>query len=296
MKEKIIIDTDIGDDIDDALAIALALKSPEIDLKGITTVYKNTVLRAKIASRLLKTMCRMDIPVVVGIGKPLINDVDLNEVPCQYTNDMDIETISYNGDAVDFIIDKVTTSNGEISIVPIGPLTNIAAVLIKKPEIKQMIKKIVLMGGSYYKYENEYNIGCDPEAARIVFESGIEIVGVGLDVTQKCILSQDDIEKIKNHGTSVSDLLHKLITLWNRENLRLHDPLAVAVSFDESFVKLEKSMVKIETKGEFSRGMTFNPSPLNVIWDGRDIKSNIRVCSDVDSSRFVKLFMERILS
>jgi purine nucleosidase len=291
MREKIIIDTDIGDDIDDVLAIAFALNSPEIDVVGITTVCKNTCLRARMASGLLRKMGRLDIPVAAGIGKPLINEFDLNEVPWHYIKDVDNEEPSYKGDAVDFIIEKLASSEGDITIVPIGPLTNIAAVLIKAPEVKKKIKRIVLMGGAYYIHDNEWNIVCDPEAARIVFESGVEIVGVGLDVTFKCILPKNEIDRIKNHGTPATDFLYKLIEIWNWPTLYLHDPLAVAVAFDESLVKLDKSIIKVETRGEFTRGTTFNKK----LPSDQDIESKTRVCSEVDSERFVKLFIERIL-
>jgi purine nucleosidase len=291
MKEKMIIDTDIGDDIDDVLALTLALNSPEIDLVGITTVSRNTRLRAKMVLGLLRTMGRLDIPVAAGIGKPLMKDDKLDESPWHYIKDVDNEEIRYKGDAVDFITEKLLSSDGDITIVPIGPLTNIAAVLIKKPEIKKKIKRIVLMGGAYYIHDNEWNIQSDPEAARIVFESGVEIVGVGLDVTFKCILPKNEIDRIKNHGTPATDFIYKLIEIWNWPTLYLHDPLAVAVAFDESLVKLEKSIIKVETRGEFTRGTTFNKK----IESDQDVESKTRVCSEVDSERFVKLFIERIL-
>jgi purine nucleosidase len=258
---------------------------------GITTVCKNTCLRARMASGLLRKMGRLDIPVAAGIGKPLINEFDLNEVPWHYIKDVDNEEPSYKGDAVDFIIEKLASSEGDITIVPIGPLTNIAAVLIKAPEVKKKIKRIVLMGGAYYIHDNEWNIVCDPEAARIVFESGVEIVGVGLDVTFKCILPKNEIDRIKNHGTPATDFLYKLIEIWNWPTLYLHDPLAVAVAFDESLVKLDKSIIKVETRGEFTRGTTFNKK----LPSDQDVESKTRVCSEVDSERFVKLFIERIL-
>jgi purine nucleosidase/pyrimidine-specific ribonucleoside hydrolase len=295
IKRKIIIDTDIGDDIDDALAISLALQSPEIDLIGITTVYKNTLLRAKIARRLLKAFNRDDVPVTAGLGKPLINSVDINSIPCQYSEEMECEKPSCGGDAVDFIIEKLEASEGDITLVPIGPLTNIAAILIKKPDIKDKIKSIVLMGGAYFLHANEWNILCDPEAARIVFDSGVKITAVGLDVTLKCILGENDIQRIKNYGRPHTDLLYKLIRLWNGNILYLHDPLAVAVCIDESLVKQEKAKIHVETRGEYSRGTTFNATDHESYWGKKCTDSNTGICCEVDSERFVKLFMDRIL-
>lgn len=300
---KVIIDTDIGDDIDDVLAIALALKCPELDLIGITTVFRNTSLRNKIALKLLNIVGRLDIPVVAGLEKPLldrciipfIKTIDTDETPCQYQADMGNESENYRGNAVDFIIEKLETSEEKITLLCIGPLTNIAAVLIKCPKVKSKIEKIVLMGGAYTFHAAEYNIQLDPEAARIVFESEVDILAVGLDVTLKCKLSDDDIGLLKRNQNSISKFLYKMIELWGGEYLYLHDALAVAVIADPSIVRIERKKVAIETSGEYTRGMTYCLNELDKFWGSENKSFNSSVCIDVDDKRFIELFLNRIL-
>lgn len=296
MKEKIIIDTDIGDDIDDALAISLAVNSPEIDLVGVTTVFKNTAARARLAKKVLEMLGRAETPVYMGCAQPLINKVDDKEIPNQYSEDMDGIEVNTDMDAVDYIIEIVMKSDGDISIVPIGPLTNIALAIIKKPEIKNKIKSIVMMGGAYYFPYNEYNIECDPEAARIVFESGIQIKAVGLDVTLKCQLTQQDVERIEHPHNEITQFLSDLIGRWTKINDYLpilHDPLAICAVFDKELLEFNEERIVIETKGEFTRGATFNQTSYR--WGRTDaINSNIWTAKNVNHEKFTKLFMDRV--
>jgi purine nucleosidase len=305
MRERIIIDTDIGDDIDDALAVAMAVNSPELDIIGITTVFRNVKARARLAVTLLKYLNRDDIPVVPGIGAPLVNkpvdtlfsSVNVDELPGQYSSEMDEIELSCKGDAIEFMEEVLKTSQDPITIMPIGPLTNIAALITKNPDIKYKIKRLVVMGGAYYINQSEYNILCDPEAAKIVFDSGIPIIGVGLDVTGKCKLTAQDVERIKNSEKPSAKLLYKLISRfmsYSHHLPYLHDALTVAVAFQPDLVKMENKRIAVETAGEFTRGMTFNIS--NSRWWERDRdNSTIQVCSQVDRNRFVSLFLDRII-
>ncbi|MFJ5713046.1 nucleoside hydrolase [Neobacillus sp. NPDC093127] len=296
MKEKIIIDTDIGDDIDDALAISLAVKSPEIDLIGVTTVWKDTAARARLAKSVLRMLGRGDIPVYIGCAQPLIGKVDDQEIPNQYSADMDFITVNTDMDAADYIIDTVMKSEGDISLVTIGALTNIALAIVKKPEIKNRIKRIVMMGGAYYFHYNEYNIECDPEAARIVFESGIPIKAVGLDVTLQCQLTKEDVERIEHPHSEITKFLSELIGRWTKINNYLpilHDPLAVCAVFDKELLEFKEERIVIETKGEFTRGATHNQTSYR--WGNTDpVNSNIWTAKNVDHEKFTKLFMDRV--
>jgi purine nucleosidase/pyrimidine-specific ribonucleoside hydrolase len=296
MKRKIIIDTDIGDDIDDALAIALALNSPEIEVVGITTVYKNAKARARLAKKLLLMAGREDIPVYTGIGQPLINKVSENEIPNHYLKDMDDIPINEDIDGIDFIINTIIASEGDISLVPIGPLTNIAMAIMKRPEIKSKIKNIVLMGGAYYFHCNEYNIECDPEAARVVFQSGVKIKAVGLDVTLKCQLTHEDINRIENQSKDITKFLSNLISHWRGKNDYLpilHDPLAIYAVFNDGLLEFNEERIVVETKGEFTRGATFNQTGYR--WGRIDsVKSNIWTAKNVDGKVFGQLFMNRV--
>ena len=151
------------------------------------------------------------------------------------------------------------------------------------------------MGGAYFVHRNEYNIVCDPEAAKIVFDSGIPIVGVGLDVTMQCRLNDEETARIKNCGFPLTNFLSKLITLHQKASggwpIYLHDPLAVGVTFDETLVKLVEKRIGVELKGELTRGMTFNLSDAN--WLEQD-HSPVRVCRDVDRDRVIALFLSRL--
>lgn len=289
---KIIIDTDIGDDVDDALAIALALNSEELEIVGITTVFRNTTLRAKLAVKLLKIFEREDIPVFVGTEKPLINDWDRNFTPPQYRAVREEISMKENISAVDFIVETIKNSKEKITLVPIGSLTNIALAILRAKEIIEKTE-IVMMGGWIFRGIPEWNISCDPESARIVFDSGIRITMVPLDVTLKCRLKKEDVEKIKNFGSKKTDFLYELIEIWQEGNKNkfpiLHDPLAIATAIGKDFVKKEKFIIKVETRGEFTRGVT-------CAYDlSEKDKSYVEVCTDVDSEGFIRFFMERIL-
>lgn len=253
-KEKIIIDTDIGDDIDDAFAIAFALNCPELDLIGVTTVFKNTAKRAQIAARLLQLAERGDIPVYAGCAQPLAGTVDEMETPCQYSEACaGAEVASQH--AVDYLVETLMASSGDITVVPIGPLTNIAAALAREPRIASKIKEIVMMAGAYYVHCNEWNIVCDPEAARAVFESGVAIRAVGLDVTTKAVLRSGDMDQIEHCRGPVARYLAALMHLWqeaaHKPDLRpmLHDPMAIFAVFDKKTIYFSHEDVFVELGG-----------------------------------------------
>lgn len=293
---RIIIDTDIGDDIDDALAVALALNSPEIDVVGITTVFRNTTLRTKLAKKLLQVFDRPDISVVKGIEKPLINDWDRNLIPQQVKAVKEEISIDEEIKAVDFIIEKVMSAKEPVTIVTIGPLTNIATAIIKEPRLKDKTQ-IYMMGGMYSQAFPEWNIYCDPESARVVFDSGIRITMIGLDVTLKCKLDKISLEKIFNFNSKRTNFLSELIKIWQEGNENrfpiLHDPLAVATLIDPSLVKKENMHIKVETRGEFTRGVTV---VTDTPYAERKGDSNVDVAVEVDSDRFIRFFLDRILN
>lgn len=285
----IIIDTDIGDDIDDALAIAFALNSPELNLIGVTTVFGEVDIRTKLALKLLKTFGRDDIPVATGIGKP-IAEKRRTHIPNQAVVLKENEKLPNPSrlSAVDLLLSIAMESKDELVLAPVGALTNIAVAILQEPKLIQKAK-IVLMGGVYARQQAEYNIRCDPEAARIVFESGAKITMVGLDVTLKCRLNKTQVQHVKDRGTAVTSLLSDMISAWQGGKdiyPTLHDPLAVGVAFDRSLVKIEPKLINVETRGEFTRGFTVTRN---------SDSPNAEVCLDVEAERFVNLFMERIV-
>lgn len=307
-REKILIDTDIGDDIDDLLALAFAVNSPEIELIGVTTVFRNTLLKARIARKLLRLAGKAEIAVVPGAAKPLQNrsfepfftECDFDAAPSQYAADMENEpgALAERSEAVDFILQKTLATDGDMTLVAIGPLTNIARVITRNAAAARKIKRVVLMGGAYFSNAVEYNIRCDPEAAAIVFESGIAITGIGLDVTLQCRLAETDLQRIRQHGSMLSDFLYRMITIWrgNTRNLPyLHDPLAIGSVLNQGFVHLTPKAIAVETQGAYTRGMTFNITDSNW-WNPDPLPANAQVGRSVDQARFVPFFMERILA
>ncbi|MBS7639209.1 MAG: nucleoside hydrolase [Candidatus Bathyarchaeia archaeon] len=300
--KKIILDTDIGTDVDDALALALAIKSrKDIELRAVTTVHGDVNLRAKIARKMLKISGLEHIPVAAGISQPLMRDrpvlgwagyegrgfltpEDEGLKPCETH-------------AVDLIISEIMSMKGEITLVSVGPLTNLAAAIIREPRIAENIKEIIVMGGVTRLFNGlnlpyrEHNILCDPEAAKIVFSSGAPIIMVPLDVTLKVYIERKDLDKISMVGSPLTDaivlMVKEYLSIVNRDYTWLHDPLALAVSIDPSLVKMIDMRILVETRGEYTTGQT-------VALPAKPGETGVRVCVDVDINRFKDFFMSRI--
>ena len=301
MKNRILIDTDIGSDADDAVAITFALKSPELDVVGITTVYGDTLLRARIVLKLLELMGIDYIPVAVGIEKPLLRERGIwwtgHEGKGILTEkDKNLKPIEKH--AVDFIIDKIMKNPKEITLVTIGPLTNIATAIIKEPKIIENVKEIVMMGGVARIFKNalelpyiEHNIKCDPEAAFVVFNSGIPITMVGLDVTMRVPIKRFHLEKIRSSGTTLNKVLARLIEIWwnflKSDSSCMHDPLAVSYCVKPEFLKTINCKVLVETTGKHTAGQTI------II---PDECSNVKVAYDVEENEFLNFLINRIIS
>lgn len=236
-KIHVILDTDIGDDIDDAFALSLIAALPIIDLVGVTTVYRDTTARAKMVACYLDSVHLKDIPVRAGEKYPLKeplktlpNELDTKGPPSGYDARCENYDVATEG-AVDFIILKVHEYDGELVLVPIGPLTNIARALEKDPTIKPKIKKIVMMSGWFTNYEPEWNIITDPEAADIVYSSGVPIDAIGLDVTLKCTFEPDLLDILFSRADPKGLLLAHWFRRWQTATKFaksvMHDPLAV---------------------------------------------------------------------
>ncbi|KNF07866.1 pyrimidine-specific ribonucleoside hydrolase RihB [Gottschalkia purinilytica] len=306
--KKVIIDVDTG--IDDAMAIMLAIKSKKLDVMGITTVAGNTSIdySTKNTLRVLKTIGREDIQVYRGCSQPLIRDtcfceeVHGNNGLAGALEDLEVE-YKHKQHGVDYIIDEVMRNKGEITLVLLAPMTNVAMALRKEPEIAKYIKEIVTMGGVTTALGNEslvseFNIYADPESAKIVFNSGVPIKMVGLDVTRKTLLMEEQLKSIEG-DEKVTSLVKEIgkyyIDMYSGNNeikcCALHDPLAVGVAIDESLVKTKKLFVDVETKSEHCDGQTICD------FFGRSGREpNVEVCLEVDSNRFVSMFLDVIQS
>jgi len=307
----IILDTDIGDDIDDALALALIVNSPELELAGVTTVFLNAVRRGKLAARLLGTYGRRDVTVHAGLDVPLVQDAAplLQEisgragsrldargeyVPCQFLDDMESER-EPGRDAVAFIVDAARASPGRIELVCIGALTNAAIALRMEPRLPRLLSGITLMGGMFGEQLPEWNIRCDPEAARIVFTSGARLRCVGLDVTLRCRLEHVEVERLRRAGSDAAGLLGTLVDRWlanyHVEQPILHDPLAVSTLLDDDVVKFERRLVTVGLEGP-ARGVTLSRRPAK----GGPVSGwrEAEIAVDVQRERFTGIFLDRV--
>lgn len=249
MKDKInvLIDTDIGDDIDDAFAILLAVKSKRLNIAGITTVYRNTIQRAQIVRQLLKKLNCFNIEVCAGIDEPFSEPIKLQpfenmnnngkiQIP-HFMPSMEKEDYCHE-DVADFIEKHVQTQQNELTLLALGPLTNIAVWIKKYPDSIKRIKELVIMGGSYNYTRKEWNFRCDPEAAEIVMNSNIKIKLVPIDVTEKCILGQhmiDQFYKSQDEGVLlVTAMMDKYLKDFEYTRpVCLHDPLTLASMIDD---------------------------------------------------------------
>jgi purine nucleosidase/pyrimidine-specific ribonucleoside hydrolase len=292
----IIFDTDIGDDVDDALALAFALQSPELDVKAVTTVLDATAQRSRLAWKVLGMFKRQDIPIGTGADEPLLDPVHVRR-HAQFDVLTPEDVVPGPPQrAVDLIIRTLLESPRKVTIVPVGALTNIALALKTEPRIKDKIERIVLMGGAYYMPQPEYNVYRDRLASEIVFRSGVPITGVGLDVTMKCKLNAADIERLRAAGNPSSTFLVRLIGLWRElpqnVNPTLHDPLAVGVAALPSLVETQLGRVQVETSSPMLYGLTLFTPADRLPKDAPPPTTS--VARTVDAERFVKLFMERV--
>ncbi|WP_238327535.1 nucleoside hydrolase [Paenibacillus gorillae] len=299
--QRMILDTDIGTDVDDAMAVALSMFSPEIQVEGITTVYGDVDLRSRMVRRILQLGGREDIRIYSGIRETLLRNREIWWLGHEgegilHLDERDEELGFEDKHAVDFIIDTVMNNPGEITLVPIGPLTNIAAALIREPKVAQNVKEIILMGGvarigsnaselDYY----EHNISRDPELASIVFGSGAPIVMVGLDVTRKVLLDRTHLDRLTATGKPLNLILVKLVERWldwyKHDYTAMNDPLAVALLINRSFVKTKRMKVHIEYDHRHPTGQTIAQQQED---------ANVEICVEVDCEAFMELLLQRL--
>ncbi len=319
--KKVIFDTDPG--TDDAMALMLALNSPELDVRAITVVPGNVTAQQGLenALRMVSLANRCDIPVAAGAQHPLFQKLITAEFWHGKNGLANIELPaskckidSHYGP--DLIIEMVHAAPHEITLVPVGPLTNIALALEKDPSIVPLVKEVILMGGSItggnVNAAAEANIYNDPEAAQIVFQAGWPVTMVGLDVGDKTLFTTKYLEQLgKTHGP-INDFIygvaHYLLDLsakYGFDGTSMYDPLAVGVAIDAKLVQAPAMHVDVETRGDFTRGETVanrrNFVERNVLHgdhyviEGIDkVEPNAKVCTEVDADRFLNMFVSRI--
>jgi inosine-uridine nucleoside N-ribohydrolase len=301
---KIILDTDPGHD--DAVALLLALASPELELLGVTTVAGNQTLEKTTANalKILEFVGRTEVPVHVGCERPLVREqwaaayvhgesgLDGPSLPPPHTQPAD-------GHAIEFIAGQLE-ANESVTLVPVGPLTNLGLLLARYPGIEERVERIVLMGGAIAEGNvtpaAEFNIWADPEAAHRVFTSGIDVTMIGLDVTHRALMLPDHVERLRAAGR-VGGLVAELYDFYHGHHQRMygwegspvHDAVAVAHAIRDDLVRTETRYVQVDVGPEPGRGRTYVD-----LWRRTGNEANAHVGVDVDGPGFVEFLLERL--
>lgn len=303
---RIIIDTDPG--IDDALAFLLALASPEIKLEALTTTQGNVNLEkaTRNALSVLELARASHIPVASGSLLPLVQPLRASaaihgESGIGNSNLPEPQSKPVPVHAVDYLIEKILAEPGQISIFPIGPLTNIAMAIRKEPEFARAVKELVIMGGAILEHGNitplaEFNIYVDPHAAHIVFHSGIPMTLIPLDVTHKCLLKLEQIERLMKIDSPISRFIKDAVEVYLKasfelgyEGSALHDPLTLAIIIAPELLTLKEYYVDVDISGGVSMGKTFAD-----IQNLLKKPANMKVAMNVRGNDFIELFVQRM--
>lgn len=234
---RLLLDTDIGTDVDDCLALALILKSPEIQLEGVTCVYGDVALRTRMVRKMLQLAGREDIPVCMGCRKPLLGIRPVYWAGHEGRGMLEAgdESLAPSQEhAADFIIRTVMANPGEIHLLAIGPLTNVALACLREPRLVENLAGLTVMAGAirgrgaFDLPYAEHNVRSDPEAAHIVFASGARVRMVPLDVTMRVAIRRDGVERIRQGGTPLHELVARQVELYphfaEHGFTYLHDP------------------------------------------------------------------------
>jgi purine nucleosidase len=306
----VFIDTDPG--IDDALALILALRSPELEVKGITVVHGNVPVDQGTANALkvLELVGRIDVPVAEGAPAPLLRPARDARIVHGEDGLGGALPGPPKGTPVDeygpaFLTRTVESAAHPITVITLGPLTNLAIALLASPHLRERIERLYVMGGAVRSEGNtipgaEYNIHCDPEAAAIVLRGGVPTTLIGLNVTMRCVFPRELSERLRDAddpvqrfvGRATSPVAELYQRYYGLEGCAMHDPLTVAAVIDPTLIRGQDVWVDVETKGDLTAGQTVVdfwgiPTP----WG----EPNALVALEVDPDRFFDLFYPRIL-
>ncbi|XP_078447123.1 uridine-ribohydrolase 2 isoform X1 [Wolffia australiana] len=315
-RKKIIIDTDPG--IDDALAIFVALNSPEIEVVGLTTIYGNvyTTLATRNALHLLEVAERSDIPVAEGSHVTITNGNKLRIADFVHGADglgnQNFPTprgSKVDQSAADFLIHLANLYPGEITVVALGPLTNLALAIQLDPEFPRKIGQIVILGGAFSVNGNvnpaaEANIFGDPDAADIVFTSGSDILAVGINVTHQVVLTDEDLNQLAHSKAKFAQYVCKILGVYfsyhheaySMQGVYLHDPTALLAAVDPSLLTYTEGVVRVQTSG-ITRGLTLFDNCKKKYGELNEWlhKPKVKVAVTVAAPAVVRLVMDRLM-
>ena len=289
--EKVILDTDIGDDIDDAFALALALRSPELQILGFTTTFGDTETRAKLLDRFLAEVGRPDIPVAAGAPTPPKTTLTQR----RYAEGGHFAKPSHR-DAATFLLEQIRRYPGQITLIAIGPLMNLGAAIDKDPSTFGKLKRVIIMGGSIKRGygdlgfgppqppQPEWNILNDISSARKLFASEVPLFVMPLDATQ---LKLDEVKRafLFSQGTPLTDTLTLLYHQWGQETPTLFDPMTIAFLVNPALCPVQPMHIRVDDKG-FTRpdpGAPSAPHP-----------PNAQVCLDSNPDAFFRFYLNRV--
>ena len=313
--KKIILDCDPG--MDDSMAIVMAVKSEALDVLAVTTVNGNypVDVTSKNARKVLELLGRTDIPAARGMAGPIIR----KSPPDPFTHGKDGQAEAYlpepvmplaDLDAVDLIIELVKANPGEVTLIATGPMSNIAMAMIKAPEIKEMIPEIIAISGAFglNKYaflnatgdtpQSEWNVYVDPEAAKVVYESGVRLVALGLDVATYFDVNfcDEDVKRLEESDKKEADFLANAIRFVKKRGFDAYctviDCMAVAYAIDPTLVETMEAHVGVETKDGLTLGMTVIDRRHHFVWEQLPL---IQVGCSADCGRFLQMLLELVL-
>lgn len=306
MPARLLFDVDTG--VDDALALLLALGSPDVEVLGIGTVGGNVEVEKATANsvRVLELVGRADVPVASGCARPLAQP--LATAAHVHGDDglggvgLPPPAIAPSGEhAVDQIVRLAAMQPGEVTLVALGPLTNVAVALLRQPELPRLLKALVVMGGAFGHAGNqtaiaEFNIWVDPEAARLVFEAGFATTIVPLDATMQTMLTDQHLEALGGGkvGTFARELTRDYMELYARRRgvraAAMHDPLATGIAIDPTLMAESRAIpVTVETAGHWTRGMTVGDRRFGERADSPPGRAT--VCFSPEADRFFDMFV-----
>src|SRR5216683_3221073 len=309
LPEKVIIDTDIGDDIDDAFAVALALRSPELQILGITTTFGDTETRAKLLDRFLAEVGRPEIPVAAGAPSPPKSTLTQR----RYAEGGHFAKSSHP-DAVAFLLEQIHRYPGQITLIAIGPLMNIGAAIDKDPATFRKLKRVIIMGGSIKRGygdlgfgppqppQPEWNILNDIPSAQKLFAAGVPLFVMPLDATQ---LKLDEVKRafLFSQGTPLTDALTLLYHQWGQQTPTLFDPMTIAFLVNPTLCPVQPMHIRVDDKG-FTRpdpGPPSAPNPPNASnppnapnLPNAPAAFNAQVCLDSNPDAFFRFLLPRL--
>jgi purine nucleosidase len=303
MPLPILLDTDIGTDVDDCLALALLLRSPDLEAVGITCVYGDVALRARMVHKLLALAGQPNVPVRLGVREPLLGQRAVYWAGHEGVGllDADDAEVPLSGEhAVDFLVRSVLERPGSLHLVAIGPLTNVALALRREPRLATALAGLTIMGGVIRGVDRldlpyaEHNIVSDPEAARIVLDAGAAVFLVPLDVTTQTRIRRPDVDRISGAGSPLQRAVARQVELYppfhEQGFTYLHDPLAVASLVWPELLQWQELHVDVELGGTYTVGATLFRQPTT------SAPANVHVATHVDAAAFEQRLIDRLSS